>query len=110
MSKAQQAAVEKYPMSGRNPEPERDAFVRGVAWALPEVPDDAAIKAVTEGICESLLDLETGPLSDAPYSHAEVNGDGHVELIEASGEWPSAVIDVPQLARVAYAALRGAVL
>jgi hypothetical protein len=66
------------------------------------------IEAMAEGICESLLDLETGPLSDAPYRHAEVNDDGHLELFEALGDWPRAVIDVPQLARAAYAAMRGA--
>jgi hypothetical protein len=39
---------------------------------------------------------------------AEVNDDGHLELFEALGDWPRAVIDVPQLARAAYAAMRGA--
>lgn len=47
-----------------------------------------------------LADMDTGPLSDTPYSDTSVNGDQQLELWEEPNSgWPSATVDTPQLAR-----------
>ena len=47
-----------------------------------------------------LANLDTGPLSDTPYSDTSVNGDQQLELWEEPNTgWPSASVDTPQLAR-----------
>ena len=47
-----------------------------------------------------LANLDTGPLSDTPYSDTSVNGDQQLELWEEPNSgWPSATVDTPQLAR-----------
>lgn len=47
-----------------------------------------------------LANLETGPLSDTPYSDTSVNADQQLELWEEPNSgWPSASVDTPQLAR-----------
>lgn len=55
-----------------------------------------------------LADIETGPLSDTPYSDTSVNGDRQLELWEEPNSgWPSASVDTPQLARAILDMLRG---
>jgi hypothetical protein len=61
----------------------------------------ANVDDIREAIIESLMDTETGPLSDTPYIRAEVTTAGEaLELFETDDEesWPTASIDVQQLA------------
>lgn len=62
------------------------AALVAAADVTPEKPGvrvDAA--TLTEALIEELSDVETGPLSDTPYTFAEVNDDGHLELFERPG-------------------------
>src|SRR5690606_27500293 len=51
MSKARQAAEERYPDGVVGNLTAREGFEEGVAWALPEVPDPAVIEAIKRAIC-----------------------------------------------------------
>lgn len=93
MSKAQQAAEERwplYPAVGFNRAGDRQvAFLTGVAWALPEVPDPAVIEAMARAAHENPHDWQV-----------------------ASGDWGAAGHEIKEQfrahARAAYTAMRGA--
>ncbi|KJL45579.1 hypothetical protein [Microbacterium trichothecenolyticum] len=55
--------------------------------------------ALVKVLQKSLVDVETGPLSDTPYRDADVNDEGNVDLYAVSRkEWPESSVDVQQLA------------
>jgi hypothetical protein len=55
---------------------------------------------IEAALAESLVDVETGPLSDCPFRRAEVEPDGMLSLFcsDDPEAWPDASIDIPQLA------------
>lgn len=89
MSKAQQAAEERWPsyptVGFSGAEDRQAAFLAGVAWALPEVPDPAVIEAMAKGM----------------YSEALPGRSWDWRPEEVKQHWR-------RYARAAYAALRGA--
>lgn len=56
---------------------------------------------IKKAIINSLLDVNTGPLSDTPYVRGEISEDGTALYLfdtEDESDWPIASIDVDQLA------------
>lgn len=93
-SRAQRAAEERYPRMSIGLVA-RGAFLEGVAWALPEVPDGAVIEAMAR----ALAHLEPG--EDWP-TNDELGGN---PTGTRDDEFREAHRDD---ARAAYAAMRGA--
>lgn len=95
MSKAQQAAEERwpsYPVVGFSGAEDRQvAFLAGVAWALPENPHPVVIEATAKVIAHAALDW-------IDYETDEHDHDPECSNWEAYQDE----------ARAAYAALRGA--
>ena len=84
MSKAQQAAEERWPsypaIGFSGAEDRQAAFLAGVAWALPEEPDPAVIEAIAKALDDN-FNPDQYPIMSAMFA---------------------------DYARAAYAALRGA--
>ena len=104
MSKAQQAAEERYPsypvVGFSGAEDRQVAFLAGVAWALPENPDPAVIEAMARAIAPNRWrEVHRKPLGDIP----QARWDALLDQAIAEGREPSL-----EAARAAYAAMRGA--
>lgn len=67
----------------------------------------SAIEALSAVLVEILSDTDTGPLSDTPYIRAELdeNDEGQLALFESESEdaWPTASLDIQQLANALIA-------
>ncbi len=96
MSKAQQAAEERWPES-EDFDPTRIrlgrvAFLEGVAWALPENPDPAVIEAMERAVAE----------------HEEVYDETLDRLVCSCGDNYTEGVMSGHIALAVYAAQRGA--